>query len=222
MHRFILAALMASQFVLSTAHASADAFCAITPTLMQSDGACGMVPFLSPGNDSRINALLLMADSHKLAQVLPSQDVVASVDRASRLVVPFQFDFSGWIDIEQASSEITTGETTDDASSARYADGEGNICRSLSPGSQGFHDALDSAAAISADEVTILRRARRKIGSACATDGGDRGGAGLRGLSPSLASSLRCISTVHMLSTHAISRPRLLHLREPLAVPIPG
>jgi hypothetical protein len=175
LHRHLIAALAASLLAVSTAHASGDMGCYPNATLRQSSYSCGGVPMLSPGNDTRINAMLLMASSSKLAQIFPDPQTIPLADRPNQLVVPFLYDFSGWIDIGQKQTDATTEAASaasgDNGQSNLYADGEGNICRSMASGDKAFNDALSAAKDLPADDAARLRSARAGIANACAAGG---------------------------------------------------
>ncbi|KVD62679.1 hypothetical protein [Burkholderia ubonensis] len=170
----VVATLIASLLPAAAAHASGDIDCFPGATLRYDSYTCAGVPFLSPANDTRINAMLLMAGSGKLAHAFPSPAAVAPADRAARLGVPFWYDFSGWIDIGQ---KATTMQVADGTQSDTYADGEGGICRSASSGTTAFNDALDAAKGLSGDDAARLRAARADMVKACAP-GANAAGAG--------------------------------------------
>ncbi|QVN23839.1 hypothetical protein [Burkholderia pyrrocinia] len=158
--------LVASLLPVSAAYASSDGACEPTATLRPSGFSCGGIPILSPGNDSRINAMLLMADGGRLAQVFPDPGTIPPAVRTSRLVVPFSYDFSGWIDIGQKQPD-----TADGARAEAYADGEGNICRSMASGNKAFDDALTAAKDLPGGDAARLRTARADIAKTCAAGG---------------------------------------------------
>lgn len=174
-----LAASLLALLPACTAWASGDMGCYPNATLRQPTYSCGGVPILTPGNDTRINAMLLMTGSSKLAQVFPDPKTVPPADRPSHLIVPFLYDFSGWIDIGQklpdpsgnANDASGTNGSTDttggNGQSNVYADGEGNICRSMASGEQAFNDALDAAKDLPADDAARLRTARTAVSAAC-------------------------------------------------------
>ncbi|QBR01910.1 hypothetical protein [Paraburkholderia pallida] len=180
-----LAASLLALLPAAPAWASGDMGCYPNATLRQPAYSCGGVPILSPGNDTRINAMLLMTESSKLAQVFPDPKTVPAADLPNRLIVPFLYDFSGWIDIGQkqpdSASDASDASDTTDANSAAggngqsstYADGEGNICRSVASGDKAFNDALNAANALPADDAARLRAARATVAKACAPGGAD-------------------------------------------------
>ncbi|RQR49475.1 hypothetical protein DIE21_19595 [Burkholderia sp. Bp9140] len=172
LHRNLLAALAASLLCQPAARASSDDSCNVPPTLRQSTYSCGNVPMLSPANDTRINAMLMMVDSGKVAQVFPDPKTIPAKDRINQIIVPFPMDFSGWIHIGQKEPDKTGGASDADAPSNRYADGEGSICRSMDSGADAFNDALGGAGGLPADEAVRLRAARTDIAQKTCAAGG--------------------------------------------------
>ncbi|MGT0194279.1 hypothetical protein ACVHYJ_19870 [Burkholderia pyrrocinia] len=172
LHRNLLAALAASLLWIPGAHASSDDTCYAPATLRQNAYSCGNVPMLSPANDTRINAMLLMVDSAKVAQVFPDPKTIPAKDRINQIIVPFPLDFSEWIEIGQKRPDQAGGAADADAPSNRYADGEGSICRSMNAGADAFNDALNAAGGIPADEAARLRTARTDIAQKTCAAGG--------------------------------------------------
>ncbi|WP_448166404.1 hypothetical protein [Burkholderia ambifaria] len=172
LNRNLLAALATSLLCLPAAHASSDDSCNVPPTLRQGTYSCGNVPMLSPANDTRINAMLMMVDGAKVARVFPDPKTIPAKDRISQMIVPFPMDFSGWIDIGQKAPDPAGSAADADAPSNRYADGEGSICRSMDAGADAFNDALDGAGGLPPDEVARLRAARADIAQKTCAAGG--------------------------------------------------
>ncbi|EMN1927242.1 hypothetical protein RVV18_001626 [Burkholderia ambifaria] len=172
LNRNLLAALAASLLCLPAAHASSDDSCNVPPTLRQGTYSCGNVPILSPANDTRINAMLMMVDGAKVARVFPDPKTIPPKDRISQMIVPFPMDFSGWIDIGQKAPDPAGSAADADAPSNRYADGEGSICRSMDAGADAFNDALDGAGGLPPDEAARLRAARADIAQKTCAAGG--------------------------------------------------
>ncbi|MBR8332252.1 hypothetical protein KDW69_11385 [Burkholderia ambifaria] len=172
LNRNLLAALATSLLCLPAAHASSDDSCNVPPTLRQGTYSCGNVPMLSPANDTRINAMLMMVDGAKVARVFPDPKTIPPKDRISQMIVPFPMDFSGWIDIGQKAPDPAGGAADADAPSNRYADGEGSICRSKDAGADAFNDALDGAGGLPPDEAARLRAARADIAQKTCAAGG--------------------------------------------------
>ena len=160
LHRHLFAALAAGLFWIPAAHASGDDGCYAPTTLRQTAYSCANLPMLSPANDTRINAMLMMVDSAKVAQAFPDPKTIPAKDRINQIIVPFPMDFSGWIYIGQKEPDTTAkadNAADGDASSNRYADGEGSICRSMTSGADAFNDALGGAGGLPADEAARLR-----------------------------------------------------------------
>ncbi|WP_175946172.1 hypothetical protein [Burkholderia pyrrocinia] len=172
LNRNLLAALAAGLLWIPAAHASSDDSCYAPATLRQNGYSCGNLPMLSPANDTRINAMLLMVDSGKVAQVFPDPKTIPAKDRINQIIVPFPLDFSGWIDIGQKQPDRASGASDADAPSNRYADGEGSICRSMNAGADAFNDALSGAGGVPADEAARLRAARADIAQKTCAAGG--------------------------------------------------
>ncbi|KKL35535.1 hypothetical protein WR30_17665 [Burkholderia contaminans FFH2055] len=172
LHRNLFAALAASLFWIPAAHASGDDGCYAPTTLRQTTYSCANVPMLSPANDTRINAMLMMVDSTKVAQAFPDPKTIPAKDRINQIIVPFPMDFSGWIYIGQKEPDKTGGAADTGTPSNQYADGEGSICRSMASGADAFNDALGSAGGLPADEATRLRAARADIAQKTCAAGG--------------------------------------------------
>ncbi|WP_175842605.1 hypothetical protein [Burkholderia contaminans] len=172
LHRNLFAALAASLFWIPAAHASGDDGCYAPTTLRQTTYSCANVPMLSPANDTRINAMLMMVDSTKVAQAFPDPKTIPAKDRINQIIVPFPMDFSGWIYIGQKEPDKTGGAADTGTPSNQYADGEGSICRSMTSGADAFNDALGSAGGLPADEATRLRAARADIAQKTCAAGG--------------------------------------------------
>ncbi|AYQ44306.1 MULTISPECIES: hypothetical protein [Burkholderia cepacia complex] len=172
LHRNLFAALAASLLWIPAAHASGDDGCYAPATLRQTTYSCGNLPMLSPANDTRINAMLMMVDSAKVAQAFPDPKTIPAKDRINQIIVPFPMDFSGWIYIGQKEPDKTGNAADSEAPSNQYADGEGSICRSMSSGADAFNDALGGAGGLPADEAARLRAARTDIAQKTCAAGG--------------------------------------------------
>lgn len=170
--RHLIASLTASLLCIPAAHASGDDGCYPPASLRQGDYSCGSMPILSPANDTRVNAMLLTVDSARVAQLFPDPKTIPPHDRASRIVVPFSYDFSGWIDIGQKQPDAASDASGTAAPWNQYADGEGSICRSMSAGADAFGAALGAATALPADEAARLRAARAEIAQNTCSPGG--------------------------------------------------
>ena len=147
------------------------------------------LPFLSPGNDSRINLQFLMMDVHPrplrnpgvvsaaVAKIDFNSDRVEAgpVERASS-AMPALFSMS---DLETAlnpdvgaarrpSAEDGAGKSTS------FADGEGSRCISFDGGKLAFLAAVQAEPGLSAVERSLLADARNKMTPDCVnSSGGD-------------------------------------------------
>lgn len=127
------------------AHASGDVGCSPSWTLAHPDmSACDNMAVIGPGNDSRVNLLLLIG---------------RPVGGDAPAVF---FDMAG------ARAIFSPRPATEDASS--YSDGEGSRCRSNGPGAAAFEGALGRSR-VPARERDALIAARRALQPDCATEG---------------------------------------------------
>jgi len=156
--RFLLAGLAASALICAASNALA---CGpeIPPSApwtldhLQFAGDIGL-PFLSPGNDSRINLQMLMMDSKPWP-------VNAAVEDASNQLLNNEILFA------RSDFDAAFGAPAPAAGSQNFADGEGSRCRSLDSGAQAFAEAVKAAADLSEAERTTLTAARTKMVSGC-------------------------------------------------------
>ncbi|ARN83769.1 hypothetical protein B1812_18120 [Methylocystis bryophila] len=113
------------------------------------------LPFLSPGNDSRINLQLLMLDaaSRRIAPQAPAADLGPDLN-ASGL-----FDLS---DLDTAC-----GRPPRRPDSVPAADGEGSRCLSLEAGKRAFVEAAREERGLSDGERAALIEARNGLTSSC-------------------------------------------------------
>lgn len=125
-------------------------------------GASGL-PFLSPGNDSRINLQLLMLDAQpRMIKTLGSPlDASQDIDSASIFTIS---DLNSAC--ERAPSVNAPALRGSDASPA-FALGEGSRCLSLEAGKQAFVQAVQAEGALTDAERTALVAARSRMTSSC-------------------------------------------------------
>ncbi|WP_263260790.1 outer membrane assembly lipoprotein YfiO [Pseudomonas sp. RIT-PI-S] len=178
-----LLAIAISATVCQPAHASSDGSCYPTWSLTRSSlDACSNVPFLSPGNDSRVNLRLLLAD-RKVLELAPN---ALGEDEISEGYGPVPFDIARLagttIEEEQATDASTVQlnallqklgierdhmETAGDA----FLEGEGSRCRSNSDDSAAaFVGQVVDTPQLSASERQALARARMQLLDACTWD----------------------------------------------------
>src|SRR5436190_18448262 len=151
---------LACLLLVGEAKASSDAGC--EPRIRagtDADSACDNTPLRAPGNDTRVNLALLMADRHgtTLGRYLPE----ASPQQAPPQVVPFS-----WDDLvsRQSSPE---GKGSEDLSA--FSMGEGRTCVSDASGRNDFLAALVAEPGLSDDERSQLGDSRSAL--ACRAEG---------------------------------------------------
>ena len=112
------------------------------------------LPFLSPGNDSRINLQFLMLDaaSRRPASLKPDADITPA------LTTTGIFDKS---DLDTACGRAPRRPD------APIADGEGSRCLSLESGKRAFLEAVRAESALSESERAALIEARNALTSSC-------------------------------------------------------
>ena len=116
------------------------------------------LPFLSPGNDTRINLQFLMRDAHPWAVKAPAPGIgPASI---SGLDTPALFTMS---ELAAAFQPATADRLT------VFSDDEGVRCVSFEGGKQAFLDALQAESSLVLTERTQLADARTRLAVACLT-----------------------------------------------------
>jgi hypothetical protein len=144
---FLAAALVAVP--LGAARASGDSCDSPWALDFAAKPQCSNIPALVPGNDTRSNLLILLADRHRMA------DAAAPAQRPTLDWPEFRDAFEG---------------LEPDAAPAGYADGEGSRCLSNAAGEQAFSAAVSEAAGILPEERDALVRARADLKPSCAAD----------------------------------------------------
>lgn len=146
------------------AWASGDFTCVPSWTLANAQRTdCDNQPFLSPGNDSRVNLQLLLLDAGaaKLHPPAPRKDDAPSDTLPiSSSASPFTLDdFTGLLTPAEAAAPADDG--------SGFPDGEGSRCRSNGPGNTLFQQQLDAAHGLPAAEKAILANARAALRADC-------------------------------------------------------
>jgi len=113
------------------------------------------LPFLSPGNDSRINLQFLMLDAASRSIAAPQ----------SALRLNRQLEASGLF----ALSDLDTacGRAPPPSGAPPAADGEGSRCLSLEAGKRAFIEAARAESALTEGERAALIEARTRLTSSC-------------------------------------------------------
>ena len=141
----------------TAAKASGDFGC--TPSWKLAHGnltGCDNMAMLSPGNDTRVNLLLLIADTPGNISALPDP---------KRPALDALFE---WGTLASHLSPPPDKAPPDDSS---YADGEGSRCLSNVSGTADLEAELTAATKLPESERTILLAARRGLKPDCAHDG---------------------------------------------------
>ena len=133
--------------VVAPAHASGD-ICEAEWRLDRGDAECQNVAALRPGNDTRVNILLLMAARGDLGR-----ELFESVGKPT---------FT-WVYLRDRLSPVKR------AGADSFASGEGSRCLSDASGTAAFNGAVTAANGLSAEEKTALAAARAGFGD-CGVD----------------------------------------------------
>jgi TolA-binding protein len=147
--------MLASVLLHRPAAASFDMWCEPSWTLVHRDmTGCDDIAILSPGNDTRVNLLLLMLDQRGKPVAPPTGEGTPD---------PFaEWPTFGWRFTPQPEGNEDTGE---------YAYGEGSRCRSNESGTAAFIAAVTAAADVPETERAGLIAARQGLQPDCAAPG---------------------------------------------------
>ena len=150
-------ALLTCGFLLFAGEAFASSDYACEPHARPASGEyadCDNSAMLAPGNDTRVNFALLLADRHgaPVGIHLPKPHP----DALPTLIVPF-----AWSDLVEAQTAGEKGDADDDTS--MFAQGEGTTCVSDAGGRADFLAALKADASLREDERTRLADARTAL-----------------------------------------------------------
>jgi len=149
-------------------HASGDFSCGPPRgnVFIRTYSTCNSVPFLSPGNDSRLNLQLLLIDAGRLTGTLAIPPEFPIAPDLALLRVPF--DFGDWHAIEIGGNAAHISAPSDAADANSYAEGEGSRCSNSRQAVEVFSKAV-SAAALPAGEASILITTRTSLVADCNT-----------------------------------------------------
>lgn len=137
------------------------------------------MPFLSPGNDSRLNLLLLMIDADP--RLRPRDEAVSAGDAKIDFYSSVLFSRPDFTEACRPAAAARDGRT--DVGGV-FAVGEGTRCVSMESGRGAFAAAVEAAPALSAEERRLLTAARDKIAPSCR---GEKAGSGSAPLLEALA-----------------------------------
>lgn len=134
--------------LITPARASGDFGCTTEWKLVNpARTGCANMPALGPGNDTRVNLLLLLFDRNGTP---PEQAPPA----AQSILIE-------WPDFRDRFFAAAASDAAD------YPDGEGSRCRSNNSGATGFEAALDATPELPADERATLVAARKAFAPTC-------------------------------------------------------
>ncbi|HEX4197528.1 MAG TPA: hypothetical protein VHZ26_08800 [Caulobacteraceae bacterium] len=153
------------------ARASGDFTCTTAWKLDQTTYAdCNNLPFLSPGNDSRVNLQLLLIDAGK-AVIGPPPTTDPPTPPIEASASPFTWEaFSDQIG-PRTPGQPDSGDSVADPGSSDYASGEGSRCRTNADGAAAFAAALAASPGVPAAEKTALTAARQALSPNCDDSG---------------------------------------------------
>lgn len=152
---WIVVALIAWLFVPAAAHASGDGGCSASWKLRHRElTGCASLVMLSPGNDTRVNLVLLLAHG-------------APRPVAARPGTPRPQPLFDWTTFKEWSfaTPVPVGDET-------HAAGEGSRCLSDAMGTAAFVTAVAAARQLTTSEKASLIAARRSLRPTCADAGG--------------------------------------------------
>lgn len=155
------AAAFAAPFAVAPAQASADSTCYPEWKIRQTDlDGCSGTALLSPGNDTRVNLLMLLYDRHGSVGVsnVPDYDSYYN-DRRRSEAEPFNFPYF--------AGRLGPGRKEDDDSSNLAL---GTRCFSNDAGSASFIAAIGAAKGLSGEERAVLAAARSAMKPECSSD----------------------------------------------------
>lgn len=126
--------------------------------------ACSALPFLSPGNDSRVNFWLLADDVRAIP--LDARNGKTNVVPADLWPVPFSYSIL-------VSAALPAAAQPSDGGLWSFARGEGTRCVSEARGRAEFEAAVD-AASLAPEEKSALTTMRAALGGRCGAAGADQ------------------------------------------------
>ena len=144
------------------AHASGDSGCDAQPSLHHRDYApCSDLVLVSPGNDTRLNLMLLLADRGRARLGVMKNDDDTSLPVPAALL--------SWPALSSATSDNDAAKPEDNTSTTSSSDTDTSSGRCISnrDGSDRFKRALQDDSSLAAEERTRLIDARTQVSSAC-------------------------------------------------------
>jgi len=166
--KLLASLLLAIGFLVATpAWASGDFSCSVAWKLKLTElSDCNNQPYLSPGNDSRVNLQLLLLDAGKARLHAPGPPKSADDRYPNPLLAgPSPFTLG---DLDDLIAPPPAPGSSDDSSD--HADGEGSRCNSNATGADQFNTALAASPAVPAADRQALIAARAALSPSCADD----------------------------------------------------
>jgi hypothetical protein len=155
---FLLLVSLAAFLFAPKAEASGDYGCGYNWTLSHPElDRCSNLAFLSPGNDTRTNLLILSGDAHPGSfRYAPAKDENGKLLAGQALFEWSTFRYS-----------LYGGNTVEESGSSP---GDGTLCGSNAGGIAAFEKAIGAAKAVPASEKTALITARRASAKTCESE----------------------------------------------------
>lgn len=121
------------------------------------------LPFLSPGNDNRVNMLYLMSDANNW--VINSPKIEPETPFNARIYSPALFSISQLMSVfsDLPVSEALGCSRNNKWKTSFLDDGEGSRCKTIGTGIKAFTDAVDQEPKISAAERQALISSREQL-----------------------------------------------------------
>ena len=121
------------------------------------------LPFLSPGNDNRVNMLYLMSDANNWS--ISNPKIEPKTPFETNIYSPALFSFSQLIPVfSNAPPAEALGCSRDNKWKTSFLDdGEGSRCKTIGSGVKAFSDALEQESRLSSSERQALMSAREQL-----------------------------------------------------------
>lgn len=143
------------------AHASGDSGCDVQPGLQhRAYASCSDLVLVSPGNDTRLNMLLLLADRGRVQPAMTRNEAPSYGPPAPAAML-------SWSALSAETGNDATKSNSDASTDSGNADSSSGRCVSNRGGADAFRQALQADGALAADERKLLADARAQIAAAC-------------------------------------------------------
>lgn len=147
------------------ARASGDSGCEMQPALQhRAYASCSDLVLISPGNDTRLNMLLLLADRGRVQPAMIRNETPGAES-------PVPAAMLSWSALSDATGDDAIKANPDASTDAGNTDSSSGRCVSNRGGAEAFRQALQADTGLSADERKILADARAQVAAACGDPG---------------------------------------------------